>query len=100
MVATPFAKLEQRVNAAAGARLANAVATFGSSELPVIFDDGASVGSVGIGMATTTPVVQLETSSVPAGVEGTSVSVKGTSYLVAAHEPDGSGWSRLLLEAA
>lgn len=67
----------------------------------VLFDNGYALGSVGmIGMAATQPSITLATSMVPADPIGTTVVVNSTSYLVAAHEPDGTGISRLLLEAA
>lgn len=70
--------------------------------LPVnaIFDNGYSLGSVGVmGMASSQPALTLPTASVGGNPVGATVQVGAASYLVAAHEPDGTGVSRLLLEA-
>lgn len=66
-----------------------------------IFDKAYQLGNVGVtGIATTAPVLTLATAGVPADPVGTAVVVSGVSYTVAAHEPDGTGVSLLLLEAA
>lgn len=66
-----------------------------------IFDNANALGSVGpYGMASTQPTLTLPTTSVPANPVGLSAVVGAVTYLVAAHEPDGTGVSRLLLEAA
>jgi hypothetical protein len=65
-----------------------------------IFDNGYALGGVGVmGMASSQPALTLATASVAANPVGATVQVGATSYLVAAHEPDGTGISRLLLEA-
>lgn len=66
-----------------------------------IFDKAYQLGNVGVtGIATTAPVLTLATAVVPADPVGTAVVVSGSNYTVAAHEPDGTGVSLLLLEAA
>jgi hypothetical protein len=76
-------------------------ATVGGASVAVIFDNAGTLGSVGpYGMASTQPTVTLPTAQVPAEPVGTTVVVAGNTYLVAAHEPDGTGISRLLLESA
>ena len=76
-------------------------ATVGGVAVSAIFDNGYALGNVGmLGMASTQPAITLASTSVPANPVGLSVVVAGGSYLVAAHEPDGTGISRLLLEAA
>lgn len=73
----------------------------GVAGVRAIFDNGYSLGTVGIsGMASSQPALTLATTSVPADPVGLPVVVQGVSYLVAAHEPDGTGFSRLLLESA
>ena len=99
-MSTPFAALEQRLNSAVLQRTCNATVDFGAGELPAIFDDAAAVGNVGIGMVTSQPSLQMLTASVPANPVEQTVTVRGNTYVVAMHEPDGSGWSRLLLESA
>lgn len=76
-------------------------ATLGGVAVTGIFDNAFALGSVGaFGMASTQPVLTLATASVPATPVGTTCVVDGTSYVVTAHEPDGTGLSRLMLEAA
>lgn len=95
----PFAALEARLNTAVLGRLSNAVVTVAGVEVAVIFDRTPAVGGVGpLGMVTTSPEVSIATASVPADPVG-QVLVMGTEqFSIAAHEPDGTGMSRLLLE--
>ncbi len=73
--------------------------TVGGVAVPAIFDNGYALGSVGgFGMASTQPAITLATANVPAAPEGQAVVVNSVAYLVASHEPDGTGVSRLLLE--
>ncbi len=100
-MAAPFAALESRLNTAVLSRLSNAAVTVDGAEVNGIFDNGYDLATVGLsGMASTQPTFTLSTSSVPASPVGTPVVVNGTNYLVAAHEPDGTGISRLILERA
>lgn len=76
-------------------------ATVGGASVSAIFDAAYSLGSVGpIGMASAQPMLTLATAQVPANPVGTAVVVGSTNYTVGAHEPDGTGISRLMLEAA
>ena len=75
--------------------------TINGSSVSAIFDNANALGSVGpYGMASTQPMLTLPTTSVPANPVGLSAVVGAVTDLVAAHEPDGTGVSRLLLEAA
>jgi hypothetical protein len=66
-----------------------------------IFDSAYQLGDVGSsGMASTAPVLTLATTDVPSSPVGKSVVVNSISYVVSAHEPDGTGVSLLLLERA
>jgi hypothetical protein len=66
-----------------------------------IFDNGNTQGNVGtLGMASTQPQLTLASTDVPTNPVGAAVLVGAVAYTVAAHEPDGTGLSRLLLEAA
>jgi hypothetical protein len=77
------------------------LATVGGVAVGVIFDNGYALGNVGLlGMAGSQPSITLKTTDVPATPVGGAVTVGATAYLVAAHEPDGTGISRLLLESA
>lgn len=76
-------------------------ATVNGQAVRGIFDNGFALGDVGMaGMAGTQPVLTVPTTSVPASPIGVAAVVNATNYLVAAHEPDGTGMSRLLLERA
>lgn len=69
------------------------------SPVNALFDNGYSLGSVGmLGMASSQPVLTLPTASVAANPVGAAVQAGGVGYLVVAHEPDGTGLSRLMLE--
>ena len=74
--------------------------TVAGQALQAIFDNDFALGIAGIGMAGTQPVLTLPTASVPASPVGVAAVVNAINYLVAAHEPDGTGMSRLLLERA
>ena len=100
-MASTFAARESRLNRAVFAHLSNTDAVVDSIAVAAIFDNGFALGNVGpYGMATSQPSLTLSTADVPATPVGVSVVVGGASYLVAAHEPDGTGVSRLLLESA
>lgn len=102
MTATaPFERLERRMNAAVIARCSNATATLNGVEVTGIFDDAYREADVGgMGMASSEPVFTALTANVPTNVIGATLTVRGTTYLVAEHKPDGTGMSRLFLESA
>lgn len=76
-------------------------ATVAGQAVRGIFDNGFALGDVGMaGMAGTQPVLTVPTASVPASPVGSTAVVNAINYVVAAHEPDGTGMSRLLLERA
>ncbi|MEN9438321.1 MAG: hypothetical protein RIR09_2976 [Pseudomonadota bacterium] len=101
-MSTLFASALNRLNRAVVTRLSTGeVITVGGSVVDAIFDNGNTLGNVGImGMASTQPVLNLASADVPSNPVGAAVLVGSASYLVAAHEPDGTGISRLLLESA
>ncbi len=74
----------------------------GSAVVQGVFDNGYALGSVGlVGMSGTQPTFTLPTDSVtPADPIGQSLVIGARSFTVAAHEPDGTGVSRLILEVA
>ena len=99
MATAPFAALETRLNRAVFARLANTVAVVNGNTVAAIFDSPYAQGTVGnYGMASTAPALTLATSDVPANPVGLPVVANTVNYLVVAHEPDGTGISRLVLE--
>lgn len=89
-------------------------ATLAGVAVSGIFDNGYALGNVGLsGMAGTQPTWTVATSDIPPRVidwflcfqepfdpTDLLVTLNGSSYKVVAHEPDGTGISRLLLEVA
>lgn len=76
-----------------------AAATLGAVAVQGILDKGYALGNVGmVGMAGNQPVFILPTANLSGDPVGTTLTVGADSYVVAAHEPDGTGVSRLLLE--
>lgn len=75
-------------------------ATVGGVEATVIFDAAYNAANIGsMVMASTQPAITLATVKVPANPVGQSVVMGGKTYTIAAHEPDGTGISTLMLEA-
>lgn len=99
-LSAPFARLEQRLNTAVVGRLSNAIATLNGLEVAGIFDNAYHAGDIGIGMASTQPAFTTLTANVVGEAVGQLLTIHGTGYYVAAHEPDGTGMSLLLLEVA
>lgn len=74
-------------------------ATLAGVSVRGVFDNGYLQGDVGgNGMAGAQPMFTLATSDVPTSPVGASLVVNATSYRIAAHEPDGTGVSMLMLE--
>lgn len=99
-LSAPFTRLEQRLNAAVVGRLSNAIATLNGLEVAGIFDNAYHAGDIGIGMASTQPSFTTLTDNVVGEAVGQLLTIGDASYYVAAHEPDGTGMSLLLLEVA
>lgn len=102
-MATTFAALEQRLNSAVLSRLSNATATLpGGAQVAVIFDMPGVVASVGpMGMQTEAPACTVASEALPADIVGQPITIGAMAFTVTAHEPDGTGMSRLwLLERA
>ena len=74
-------------------------ATLAGLSVAGVFDLAYQLGDLGgAGMASTAPVFTLPTASVPANPVGLTMVVNLITYSVAAHEPDGTGISLLMLE--
>ena len=70
-------------------------------DLVGIFDSGYSQGAVGdYGMAATQPTYTMQTGAIPSDPVGWTLTINSASYIVSAHEPDGTGMSRLILGMA
>ena len=82
------------------------IATVGGvAGVGVQFSNAYALGNVGaLGMSSSQPAITLPDAAVPADPVGSAVVItQGNGmghYLVAAHEPDGTGISVLVLEAA
>jgi hypothetical protein len=76
-------------------------ATVNGQAVRGIFDNGWQAAEVGlVGMSSARPMLTLPTAGLSADPVGQTAVVGGTSYLVAAHQPDGTGVSTLMLERA
>lgn len=76
-------------------------ARVGGVNVRAIFDNGSATADIAsLGMATRSPTLMLRTASVPASPVGQQVVVCGRAYTIAEHQPDGTGVSTLVLEAA
>jgi hypothetical protein len=95
-----FASLEARLNTAVFGHISNTTATVSGVAVDGIFDNGYALGGAGpLGMASSQPMLTLATAAVPANPVGTTVVVNSTSYTIAEVDSDGTGISRLMLEA-
>lgn len=118
-MAPRFAELESRVNSAVFKHLSNAIATFASGEqVSGIFDDAHARGDVGmLSMADSRPTFTLLTADIPPAVRNwfalylnpdlsdgepdavdLRLVLRGVTYRVTEHEPDGTGMSTLVLK--
>lgn len=61
----------------------------------VIFDNAYAES---LGLATRAPMAQLPTADVANSGQGSTLVINTNSYRVRSHEPDGTGWSALMLE--
>lgn len=95
-----FAALEASVNNAVMVHLPNATGTLNGVEVAGVFDNAYRAGDIGIGMASTQPAFTTLTAHIVGEAVGQLLTINGVSYYVAAHEPDGTGMSLLLLEVA
>jgi len=66
----------------------------------VIYDAPFEQQLGGVGMAAAVPQAQIDTASVPAGVEGQPLVIPQGSFVVREHIADGTGMSLLMLTKA
>lgn len=88
-----------RLNVSVGARLANASAQLDGQAVQVLFDNAydTAMGIVGV----LRPRAGLPSADAGAVAPGSVLAIDGgTTYSVAAVEPDGSGWTVLSLQEA
>lgn len=97
-LAPRFAQMEARINRACVRHLANASAVVGGTSLTGIYD---ALHADVLGMEASPPTldVQLQDLGNVLPGHGTVVNVSGKgAFVVAAAQPDGAGWARLVLE--
>lgn len=93
----PFAALQDRVNRVAYPRLANAVAEVGGKDVPVFFDDPYA-GPFGGQVDATQPECSGPSEALAGLQRGSAIKVDGRVFTVGRSEPDGPGWTRLVLQ--
>jgi hypothetical protein len=96
-MATAFAALEARINAAVDQHLANATADFGGGTVV----DGTFDSDYGdpLGIVAGQRMVFSSGDAVLASIAvGASVTINATVYKVAEIQREGSGWTRLILK--
>lgn len=93
-----FAALQSRVNANVLQHLANARVSIGGAEVPGIFKNQAHVAMLGDGVASSSPVLTLASSAVPADPVDKTIEIDGIPYVIGAADPDGTGLTRLTVE--
>lgn len=91
--------LEARLNASCMGRMTNARGDFGAEDFPIIFDNAFVDMSTGAGALR--PTAAVEDGNIPDTFKpNTSVLCVDatTSYMVRDAQPDGTGWTLLILE--
>ncbi len=74
---------------------------FDGIQVTGIFDAAYANATVGpYGMASTQPVLTVPTGNLPEEYMGRICTINTVDYKIVAHEPDGTGISRLILELA
>lgn len=97
MATAPFAALQQRVNSAVLARLANAQAIVGAQEpVPVIFDQPYAA-PFDAQVDATEPECLGRSQDLASLARGGSIVVDGRTFQVLRVEPDGTGLTRVVL---
>lgn len=92
-----FAAIEARANAAVMAKLSNALATVGVTDVPVIFDNGFQQTEVQVS-ATVPTATMLDAAAAGLTSNTSQLTIKGVTYLVVDKQPDGSGFTLLVLQ--
>lgn len=93
-----FAAIEARANAAVMAKLANATATVGAgTPFPVIFDNGYQQTDVQVS-ATVPTATALDADAAGLVSNSSQPVIRGVTYLVVDKQPDGTGFTLLVLQ--
>lgn len=94
-----FAALEARANAAVMRRLANATATVSGVDHPVIFDNAFQQTDVQVGASVPTATF-LDADAAGIVSNTTQLTIKGQAYLAVDRQPDGLGFTVVVLQEA
>lgn len=102
MATSPFAALEHRVNTAALKHAANSVVVFSGAMVPAIFDRPSAMAFGGLAEASQ-PQVFGASQDLDGLAHGDVIivqrpGVSDQSFTVASTQPDGTGFTRILLE--
>ena len=101
-MATPFARIEQRINQAVMTRLANAQAQLsaGGQAFNVVYDAPATAESFDGQVDTLAPTCLGTQAELGALARGDTLLIDARSFAVERSEPDGTGLVRLTLRQA
>lgn len=94
---TLFERLETRLNQSVKARMANTVALIDGVPVAGVFSNGYGTAAM---VAGSTPHFQCLASDLAGDPRGLPVVIRGVTYTIDDHQPDGSGWITLDLTEA
>lgn len=94
-----FANLELAANSAVLNHLANKQVTIGAVTVPGIFRNLAGEAPVGVGVASSDPIVTVASSAVMAEPVGKTIAIGAVQYEILRADPDNTGLTVLTLEA-
>lgn len=96
-----FAEFEAHANAAVLNQLSNVRVIIDGAEIPGIFrKPSTSLTNLGMGAADTSPTVTVDSGSVMDAPVDKMIMIVGTSYVILAAAPDGTGLTTLTVGAA
>jgi hypothetical protein len=95
-----FANLQLAVNSAVLNHLANKQVMIGGAVVPGIFRNLASEAHLGIGVASSSPVVTVASSAVMVEPVGQQITIDAVRYEIVDTDPDNTGLTILTLTVA
>jgi hypothetical protein len=93
-----FLAAQDRANASVLRHLANARVLIAGVEVDGIFKNPSQNVALGLGAADSRPSVTVASSAVPENPVDSSIDIDGAPYIIASHEPDGTGLTVLRVE--
>ena len=94
----PFANLEAVVNSHVLNHLANVQVMIAGAVVPGIFRKPAAETPLGVGAASTAPIVSIASNAVMADPVGKRIEIGASCYVIGDVAPDGTGLTVLTLE--